>query len=430
MSLFRTTALGFILALAAVPAAAQQPIEPIDIPPSIEQGVDMLYVDPEIAERVRMRTQPVSAPGFEDWTGAPLDMFTAVHPFYTELRRGLVRYQQRWGSLPQVEVPAGPALKLGSSGERVARLRERLGVTPGDKFDATLATVVKDYQRVHGLKDDGIVAGGTIASLNLGARHYERLIIVNLERARRLPTADEGRRYILVDAGAAKLWMYENGVPVDSMNVVVGTKATETPMLAALLRYVSLNPYWNVPPELAANMVAKNVLAQGLTYLSERDYEVLSDWTDDAKVLDPATIDWQAVREGRSEIKLRRKPGPWNSMGAMKFMLPNDYGIYLHDVPDKEQFKKDERWTSNGCIRLEDAKRLATWLFGDVPEPRTGEPEEQVDLPEPVAVYMTYLTVGTTKDGIVFRPDRYDRDAGVLARYFRDDAEVAEASGG
>ena len=426
--MLRSTALGLILAAAAATGAvAQQPIEPIDIPPSIEQGIDMLYVDPEIAERVRARTQPVDGSTFEEWTGAPIDMFASVHPFYTELRRGLVRYQQRWGGLPQVALSAGPALKLGSTGERVARLRERLGLAPGDKFDAPLAAAVKEYQKVHGLKDDGIVAGGTIASLNRGAEHYERLIIVNLERARRLPTPDESRRYILVDSGSARLWMYENGEPVDSMKVVVGTKETETPMLAALLRYVSLNPYWNVPPELASNMVAKNVLEQGLTYLQERDYEVLSDWTEDAKVLDPATIDWQAVREGRSEIKLRRKPGTWNSMGAMKFMLPNDYGIYLHDVPDKEQFKKDERWTSNGCVRVEDAKRLATWLFGDVPEPQSGQPEEKVDLPEPVAVYMTYLTVGTSKDGVQFRPDRYGRDAAVLARYFRDDQVVADA---
>ncbi len=307
--------------------------------------------------------------------------------------------------------------------------RERLGLGAGDKFDQPLAAAVKEYQRVHGLKDDGIVAAGTIASLNRGAEHYERLIIVNLERARRLPTPEESRRYILVDSGSARLWMYENGQPVDSMKVVVGTKETETPMLAALLRYISLNPYWNVPPELASNMVAKNVLEQGLTYLQERDYEVLSDWTEDAQVIDPALIDWQAVREGRSEIKLRRKPGPWNSMGAMKFMLPNDYGIYLHDVPDKEQFKKDERWTSNGCVRVEDAKRLATWLFGDVPEPQSGQPEEKVDLPEPVAVYMTYLTVGTTADGVTFRPDRYGRDAAVLARYFDGPREVAAATG-
>src|SRR5699024_3238357 len=114
---------------------------------------------------------------------------------------------------------------------------------------------------------------------NRGADYYQRLIILNMERARRLPAADDRGRYILVDSGAARLYMYENGKVVDSMNVIVGTAETQTPMMAAELSYVQLSPYWNVPPDLAANLVAKRVLEQGLVYLQERDYEVLSDWT-------------------------------------------------------------------------------------------------------------------------------------------------------
>ena len=430
MNGLRTRLLTAATALAAAAgASAQQPIEPVEIPPSIEQGVDMLYVDPVIQARVQERDKRIADLPFEQWTGAPIDMFAPVHPLYTELRRGLVRYRQRWAGLPAVTIPDGELLKPGASGERVAMLRERLGLETGDSYDSKLAAVVKEFQKTHGLKDDGVAGASTVAALNRGFEHYERLIIVNLERARRLPAPGEGRRYILVDAGAARLWMYEDGKPVDSMKVVVGNDVTETPMMVALLRHVSLNPYWNVPPDLAQNLVARNVLEQGLTYLAERDYEVLSDWTDEATLVDPTTVDWQAVAAGAQEIRLRRKPGPWNSMGAMKFMMPNDYGIYLHDVPDKEQFKKEERWTSNGCIRLEDARRLAAWLFGFVPEPRTGEPEEKVELAEAVPVYMTYLTVGATKDGIAFRPDRYGRDAAVLARYF-DAAEETEATGG
>ena len=98
-------------------------------------------------------------------------------------------------------------------------------------------------------------------------------------------------------------------------------------------------------------------------------------------------------------------------MGEMKFNMPNDFGIYLHDVPDFERdlFKKDDRWISNGCIRVEDAHRLAKWLFGDVPHP-SGTPEENVDIPDPVPVYVTYLTAGADADGPKFRRDPYDRD--------------------
>ncbi|MCL6678020.1 L,D-transpeptidase family protein [Sphingomonas sp. RG327] len=416
-------------AFACTPAFGQsQPLEPIDLPPSIDQGVDLIYIDPEIKPEIDRRNELLKSFGFQDWTGAPIDLFVPVNDTYTALRRGLMKYKQRWGALPLVEIPTGPSMRLGSKDERVSLLRKRLGLSDGTQFDAALDKVAREYQAAHGMKADGIVGNGTVASLNLGADHYERLIILNMERARRLPAADDKDRYILVDAGAARLYMYENGKVVDSMNVIVGDKDRQTPMMAAELRYVQLNPYWNVPPDLSRTIVAKAVLAQGLTYLTERNYEVLSDWTDDAKQLDATAVDWQGVYDGKVDVRLRRGPGPWNSMGDMKFMIPNDFGIYLHDVPDAENpmFLTDDRWISNGCIRLQDAKRLEKWVFGKSPTP-SGDPDERVDVPDPVPVYITYFTVAPTADGVTFRPDRYDRDQKLLARV-RLDAPTETAS--
>src|SRR5205085_5636891 len=187
---------------------------------------------------------------FDDWSGAPVVLFTSVNPIYTDLRRGLMRYQQRWGDLPQTTIPAGAALKPGSTGERVAMLRERLGLPAGDSYDQALANVVKEYQGVHGLKADGVAGGGTIDSLNRGAQYYQQLIIINMERAKRLPAPEEQRKYAIVDAGDARLSLWENGRKVDEMKVVVGKAETATPMMAAYIKYASVNPYWNVPPEL------------------------------------------------------------------------------------------------------------------------------------------------------------------------------------
>jgi len=412
---------GLCLPVSALAAASQQPIEPIEVPPSVEQGLDMVYIDREIAPSMQQRDAQQHDQGIDQFKVADADMFAPVHPLYTDLRRALVRYEMRWGDLPQVQIPAGPTLKLNMTGDRVALLRQRLGLPEGTKFDAPLAAAVKEFQDVHGLKADGVAGAGTIQALNLGFKHYEDVLLLNLERARRLPQTTESGRYVLVDAGSARLFMYENGRPVDSMRVIVGSKATETPMMAALLRYVSLNPWWNTPPELATKSVAPGVLKEGLKYLTDRDYQVLSDWGDDPKVLDPATVDWQAVADGKADVRMRRGPGEWNSMGDMKFNMPNDFGIYLHDVPNMEKnlFDKDDRWISNGCIRLQDAHRLAKWLFGDLPHAQ-GSTEENVDLPQPVPVYVTYLTAEAGPDGAKFRRDPYNRDPALLARYFGD----------
>lgn len=423
--------LSMVAALAlAVPAVATaadgMPIEPVDLPPSIQQGVDMIYIDQELmpagvqgdpADRLLQTASLDEALAF--------DPFQSVHPIYSDLRRGMMRYRMRWGSLPDIQVPAGPVLKLGAKDERVHALRARLGLPDGDAFDAALEKTVREYQQVHGLKVDGIVGNQMVASLNLGPRHYEQILLVNLERARRLPVAEEQPRYILVDSGSARIYLYENGKAVDSMRAIVGAQETATPMMAALMRYVSVNPYWNVPPELVQSLIAPNVLKEGLTYLSDRDYEVLSDWTDEAKPVDPATVDWRAIANGEeTKLLLRRGPGPYNSMGKIKFMLPNDFGIYLHDYPDKAKFAVDDRWISNGCVRVEDAERLARWIFGYMPKGSDPKVEENVDLPEPIPVYMTYLTAAATSDGVQFRADPYQRDASVIARYFSEPREI------
>ncbi len=241
-------------------ALDNRPLEPLDLPPSVEQGVDMIYIDQELAPSAQRQGDMVHDADFGDFDGAPLDFLGATHPLYTDLRRGLVRYEMDYGSLPQVKIPEGPALKLNSTGDRVALLRQRLGLPEGTKFDAALAEAVKKYQSVHGFKADGIAGNATIGSLNLGYKHYESVLLLNLERARRLPRTSETGRYILVDAGSAKLWMYENGRPVDSMRVIVGSHATETPMMAAQLKYLSLNPWWNTPPELVQSSVAPGVI--------------------------------------------------------------------------------------------------------------------------------------------------------------------------
>jgi len=401
------------------PANRAPALEPIDLPPAIEQGVDMIYIDEELVPRaVHDGNSPFADMNFAAWSGAPVDLFTSVNPIYTDLRRGLVKYQQRWGDLPQVQIPSGPTLKPGGTGERVSLLRQRLGLGGGNAYDAALAARVKEFQGVHGLKDDGIAGAGTIDALNRGAEYYQQLIIINMERAKRLPAPEEQTKYAVVDAGDARLSLWENGRKVDEMKVVVGKAETATPMMAAYIKYASVNPYWNVPPELVKSLIGPRIVSQGVGYLTEREYQVLTSYGEDAQVLDPNTIDWQAVVDGRQDVRLRRLPSPANSMGMMKFMLPNYFGIYLHDSPEKDHFTKNELWISNGCVRVEDYKRFANWLFGGyVPRGKDPKVEEEVDLPKPVPVYMTYLTAQPTANGVQFLPDHYGRDAHLMERF-------------
>ncbi|HEV2748056.1 MAG TPA: L,D-transpeptidase family protein [Allosphingosinicella sp.] len=237
----------------------------------------------------------------------------------------------------------------------------------------------------------------------------ERRLMINLDRARALPAERTGR-YILVDAASQRLWLYEDGKVRDSMKVIVGKATEPTPMIAGVIRTAVLNPYWNVPPDLVRKRVAAKVLEQGVGYLRESRYEVLSDWSDNARPIDPDEVDWQAVAAGEKELRVRQLPGAGNAMGAVKFPFPNPFGVYLHDTPEKHLFAQADRNLSSGCVRLEDAGRLAKWLFGKAPRAPSSRPEQAVELPEPVPVYITYLTADWDGAELAFRRDPYLRD--------------------
>lgn len=211
----------------------------------------------------------------------------------------------------------------------------------------------------------------------------------NLERARSIPATG---KFVLVDAATARLWMYENGRPVDSMKVVVGKLDYRTPMVASVIWYATFNPYWHVPDHLIRQTIAKRVQEQGESYLKKNGYQVVADFGPNAQEIPASQVDWKAVAAGTVRIKMRQLPGPTNSMGKMKFNFANPEGIYLHDTPTKNYFALSNRTLSNGCIRLEDAKRLGRWLLGRDPVAPTAEPEQHVQLPQGIPVFVTYLT--------------------------------------
>ncbi|MGS1017321.1 L,D-transpeptidase family protein [Allosphingosinicella humi] len=382
-------------------------------PPSVK----IVYLDKELepqppAPLAVLRTAAVSG-SFSDY----LDRGGWSHPFYARLRDALAEQRTRWGNLPNVQIPAGPMLRPGAKGARVRLLRQRLGLPDGGAFDKLLAAEVKAFQAAHGLKADGVAGAGTIAALNRGSAYYEQAIRLNLERTRLLPPLSQGR-FIVVDVASARLWLYEHGSLEDTMKVIVGKPTEQTPMLAGMMRYAVVNPYWNVPPDLVRRRIVPKVVDEGAS-LGALGYEALSDWTHYARVLNQSEIDWSAVAAGREELRVRQLPGKTNAMGKMKFMFPNDLGIYLHDTPDKALFKDDKRRFSSGCVRLEDAPRLAKWLFGKPLEVPTDAPEQQVYLDQPVPVYITYLTAAPTETGIAFREDDYGRDAAAPERLAR-----------
>jgi murein L,D-transpeptidase YcbB/YkuD len=277
-----------------------------------------------------------------------------------------------------------------------------------------LASAVADATRMHPIYEQLRAELVTRRAARGANDPLEPAILANMARARALP-ADPGPRYILVDAAARRLWLYENGQAVDSMRVIVGTPRDPTPVMAGLMRHARFRPYWNLPVDLVRREIAPHVLREGPDYLDREDLEILSDWTPAARRVDPAEVDWNAVAAGDVLLRMRRLPGGQNILGQVKLMLPNPLGIYLHDTPNKAPFLTTHRTLSHGCIRLEDAHRLTRRLFGPIADNPPAGDDARVDLEQPVPVYIVYFTLASSPGGLERRPDIYHRDPPLIA---------------
>jgi murein L,D-transpeptidase YcbB/YkuD len=189
-------------------------------------------------------------------------------------------------------------------------------------------------------------------------------------------------------------------------------------VFSADMTYVEINPYWNVPPSIARDELLPKI-KEDPGYLAANGFELLSDWSDGAAVLDPRSVDWSRISSEAFAYRLRQQPGEGNALGRIKFMFPNQFNVYLHDTPARHLFEEAERSFSHGCIRVEQPENFAAVVLGPdgwspdrIYTPIKSGERMIVTLKEPLAVHIAYLTAWVNKDGTVhFKNDVYGRDA-------------------
>jgi len=346
-------------------------------------------------------------------------------PEYAALRAALPRYRALAASGGWERVAPGPNLGPDRSADslRVSVLERRLAaegylgdVTGDGVYSDRMAEAVGRFQIRHGLEPDGVVGRWTLEAINVPATRRVREIELGMERLRWLP-ADLGERYVRVNIAAQRLDLFDHGRIDTTLRVIVGRDEWETPVFSDSMRYIVLNPYWNVPDHIAAHTILTKVLEDS-TYLKSGDYEVFSGTGREAAMVDPASVDWASFA-GSEEIpyRIRQKPGPQNALGRMKFMFPNRFNVYLHDTSDPRLFRKQDRQLSHGCIRVESPLTLARFLFADAWDPERFERasrskgEKTLRLPHTVPIHLVYWTATADDQGVSFFADAYGADA-------------------
>jgi murein L,D-transpeptidase YcbB/YkuD len=358
-----------------------------------------------------------------DDSAKALDSFNPQHPGYKALKAALAKARSAPNAAKPERVPVaeGPLLRPGMQDERVVSVRKRLDI-PGDKnnpvYDDAVFEAVKEFQRQADIGADGLLGRVTVRAMNghhRAAADPVATIIANMERWRWLPH-QLGNPYVMVNIPDYTLSVVKDGKTIWHTKIVVGKPNLRTPLTSAEMKYITVNPTWNVPPSIIRN-------------------EYLPALREDPRALERIGLKLEQRSDG--SVHVYQPPGERNALGRIRFNFPNKFLVYQHDTPQKNLFSRDKRAYSHGCMRVQNPLEYGEVLLSLVaPEKHYtqeklrrmfGDSEININLPKPIPVHLTYQTAYVDDAGkLVIRDDVYGYDAAILAILHGDQRKNAD----
>lgn len=349
---------------------------------------------------------------------------------YAKLRNALEYYRSLDKSsteiLPAVSVKS--AVKPGERNGSIPLIRKKLSLTDTTQYpvavdmagiadsllyDAVLADAVRKFQTRHGLLADGVIGEKTLRFLNQSFREKAELIALNMERLRWLP-ARYSDNYVVVNVPEFKLRVYKDQKQELEMRVIVGSSSKPTPIFTEQLEHIVFSPTWTVPVSIIKEEIIPH-LRKDSSYYSNKNYLFYKN----DEVIDPTLEPWKDATINPYAYRVIQNPGSDNSLGSVKFMMPNNLSVYLHDTPNHRLFTKDFRALSHGCVRLDEPAKFAQYLLRDqkgwtperINKAMNDSTPSTIHLKKYYEVHIEYQTAWVDENGQVnFREDIYGHD--------------------
>ncbi len=361
--------------------------------------------------------------------GMALDSFQPPHAGYKALKAKLAESRRGAAAPEKPRLPGGLTLRYVKAAKgkpevvmndpRVPQLRERFEIE-GDRsdtrYDAKVAAAVAGFQKSNKLRATGQLDAATVQAINGPSRDREaEIIAINMERWRWMPR-DLGAKHVMVNIPDYSLRVFRDGKLYWNTRIVVGKPSQATPIMTAEMKFITVNPTWNVPPSIIKNEYLP-ALAQDPTALERMGLKI-------AQTADGTVRIWQP-------------PGDKNALGRIRFNFPNKFLVYQHDTPDKQLFAHEKRAYSHGCMRVQDPLKYGEVLLSLVlpQENYTAErlrkmfggSEVNINFPATLPVHLTYQTAFVDDQGkLVIREDIYGRDARMMALLKGSERKMAD----
>lgn len=363
-------------------------------------------------------------------TGAALDSLNPPQPQYKALKAKLLEMRKGADDVTKPMIVQGPVLKYGKDKKgkevlmqdpRVPALRERFGLKSSDgdtTYDKALSDTIAQFQKENGINASGQLNAATLEVINGPKREKTiDIIIANMERWRWMPR-DLGHTYVMVNIPDFTLRVVRDDKLIWKTKVVVGKPTLPTPLLSAEMKFITVNPTWNVPPSIINN-------------------EYLPALQQDPQAMERIGLKVEQNRDGT--IRIYQPPGDRNALGRIRFNFPNKFLVYQHDTPDKHLFAHDKRAYSHGCMRVENPLKYGEVLLSlalpnehytaERLQKMFGGSEVNINFPTGIPDHLTYQTAFVDDDGkLQIRDDVYGRDQRLLAILKSSERKMADGA--
>ncbi len=359
-----------------------------------------------------------------------LDTLNPQQPAYQALKAKLAELRDNPAADDANRIGHGPVLRYTRDSQgretvmadaRVPRLREKLNMAaePNSNYNRALAMAVGKFQKAKGLQVTGQLNGPTVDALNPPGRAAQLdAVMATMERWRWMPR-DLGKTHVVLNIPDYHLRVYNGGEKVWQTRVVVGKPTQATPLLTETMKFITVNPTWNVPQSIIYN-------------------ELLPIY----ETSDPQIFERQGLKVERASdggIRVFQPPGERNALGQIRFNFPNKFLVYQHDTPEKHYFAQDKRAYSHGCMRVQDPYKYAEVLLSyaaprashtaDSIKRMLGGEEKQIDFATHIPVHITYQTAFVDEAGkLQMREDVYGLDAKLISILKGSERQVADVA--
>ncbi len=378
-------------------------------------------------------TMLVSAESAEQLSAVVLAIQPASQQ-YRKLQNALTYYQSLVAMSPGIQpIYAKSGIKPGELNPAIPLIRKKLlltdqkmdsdGVdtlnafTDSLHYDPALVAAVKMFQVRHGLTPDGIIGEKSLRFINQSFREKADVIALNMDRLRWVSPGNIDN-CIIVNVPEYKMRVYDDKKKVFEMKVIVGAPSRPTPIFSEQLEHIVFSPTWTVPTSIIRDEIIPH-LRQNPEYYKNKNFLFFKNGME----IDPSLENWREENINPYQYRVVQNSGSDNSLGSVKFMMPNNLSIYLHDTPNHRLFSKDYRALSHGCVRLDEPARFAEYLLRDqrgwsaerIKKAMNDSTPSTILLKKHYQVNIEYCTAWVDDDGLVnFREDIYGHDRAQL----------------